>query len=335
MHPSNFSHFFWEELRLVFWGVDAQAQRMWKKRFLMLLLVPLLAGAEVEDVNGPPLVTARAWALMDGATGQILDGHDGEVPQKAASTAKMMCLLVVLDLAAQDAAVLDEWVKVSAFAAATKGSRAELAEGEQIQVRHALYALMLPSGNDVANALAEHFNERFEAPGEESPASLRVEIYQTRRRFIAEMNRTARRLGLVKTQYRSALGDGGGAEDATTTAHDLLVLARVAMGREAFRQVVGTVRYEAPIRLVEGGERMGQWENTNELLKLENYDGVKTGTTVTAGACLVASGRHQGRHLLVAVLGSSSSAARYVDARNLFRWGWQQAELGGRSEANP
>jgi len=306
---------------------------MWKKTFFWALLVPALAWAEMEDVNGPPLVTARAWALMDGTTGEIVGGHDLDVPKKAASTTKMMCLTVVLDLVQRDASMLDEWVKVSAFAAATKGSRAGLAEGEEIQVRHALYALMLPSGNDMANALAEHFNDRLELHGDESPTSLRTEIYQTRSRFIGEMNRTARRLGMVNTQYRSALGDGGSAEDATTTAHDLLILARAAMGREAFRQVVGTVQYEAPIRLVGGGERIGQWQNTNELLKLENYDGVKTGTTPTAGACLVASGRHKGRHLYLALLGSSGSAARYVDARNLFRWGWQQREPERESSA--
>lgn len=297
---------------------------MWTKAFIIALSFTVGVLAETEEVNGLPVVTARAWALMEADSGKVIGGHDLDKPMKTASTTKMMSLMVVLDATDKEPPLLDEPIKISALAAATKGSRADLTEGEEILVRHAFYAMMLPSGNDMANALAEHFNGRFDPPGEESPASLGTEVYQTRGRFIAEMNRTARRLGMKNTQYRSAFGDGGSAEDPTTTARDLLVLARAAMARESFREVVGTVIYEAPIKLPDGGERMGHWENTNELLKWTNYDGVKTGTTVTAGACLVASGRHEGRHLLLALLGSSGSTARYVDARNLFRWGWQQ-----------
>jgi D-alanyl-D-alanine carboxypeptidase (penicillin-binding protein 5/6) len=51
---------------------------------------------------------------------------------------------------------------------------------------------------------------------------------------------------------------------------------------------------------------------------------VKTGTTDAAGACLIACGERDGRELIVVVLGSTSSDARYVDARNLFRWAWSQ-----------
>jgi len=58
---------------------------------------------------------------------------------------------------------------------------------------------------------------------------------------------------------------------------------------------------------------------------MEGYIGVKTGTTGAAGACLVACGERDGRELVVVVLGSASSDARYVDARNLFRWAWNRA----------
>ena len=73
-----------------------------------------------------------------------------------------------------------------------------------------------------------------------------------------------------------------------------------------------------------GYEREIVWKNTNRLLAIDGYSGVKTGTTTPAGACLVAWGERDGRDLIIAVLGSTSSDARYVDARNLFRWAWQQ-----------
>jgi D-alanyl-D-alanine carboxypeptidase (penicillin-binding protein 5/6) len=66
------------------------------------------------------------------------------------------------------------------------------------------------------------------------------------------------------------------------------------------------------------------WKNTNRLLSIDGYHGVKTGTTTPAGACLVSSGRRGDEHLLVVVLGSTSGDARYVDTRNLFRWSWRQ-----------
>ena len=73
-----------------------------------------------------------------------------------------------------------------------------------------------------------------------------------------------------------------------------------------------------------GYERNVLWKNTNRLLAIEGYEGIKTGTTSAAGACLVSLGERDGRRLIIVVLGSASSDARYVDTRNLFRWAWSQ-----------
>jgi D-alanyl-D-alanine carboxypeptidase (penicillin-binding protein 5/6) len=66
------------------------------------------------------------------------------------------------------------------------------------------------------------------------------------------------------------------------------------------------------------------WKNTNELLAIEGYEGVKTGTTDQAGACLVSSSRKNQQQLILVVLGSAASESRYTDSRNLYRWAWQQ-----------
>jgi D-alanyl-D-alanine carboxypeptidase (penicillin-binding protein 5/6) len=77
----------------------------------------------------------------------------------------------------------------------------------------------------------------------------------------------------------------------------------------------------------EGGyTRNIKWENTNQLLPIEGYLGVKTGTTDAAGACLVSCGERGERELIVVVLGSAVSASRYADARNLYAWAWRQLE---------
>ncbi|MDZ4288491.1 MAG: hypothetical protein U0984_11065 [Prosthecobacter sp.] len=295
-----------------------------KPAFIIVLLfcgLPWIMPA-AEDLSAPPVTTARAWAIADGGAGKIIASEHGNEPQKSASTTKIMGALVVLNLAQYDPAVLDEMVTISKLADATEGSTAEVKAGEKISVREGLYGLLLPSGNDMGNALAEHLNARLQPPGKESPAKLAESAYRTRRNFIAEMNRMATRLGMHNTCYRLPYGDGGTADDRTTTAEDLVLLAHEAMKNPLFRAIVKTTEYTGKVRLPKGGTRSLHWENTNLLLKLGAYDGIKTGKTPSARFCLVARGEHEGRLLIVVVLGAASDESRFADARNLFRWAW-------------
>lgn len=277
-----------------------------------------------EDLAAPPAVTAKSWLVADLDSGKEIAALLPDEPRKAASTTKMMCAFVVLELARKDAAVLEEWVTISKLADSTAGSTADLKTGEQVRVRDGLFALMLPSGNDMGNAFAEHFHPRLQAPGDETPERVKTSAYATRMNFIAEMNRAARRLGMASTTYRISYGDGGEPTDFTTTARDLVTLTLAARGHPLFREVVSTANYKATIRLPEGGQREAEWKNTNDLLQLANYDGVKTGTTPSAGRCLVATGAREGRGLIVVTLGSTSDEARFADSRNLFRWVWSR-----------
>lgn len=279
-----------------------------------------------EDLAGPPVTTSHAWAIAEGATGKVIAAQNADEPAKAASTTKVMCALVVLELAKKDPAVLEEQVTFSKLADSTEGSTSDIKAGEKITVRDGLFAMLLPSGNDMGNAFAEHFNKRLQPPGPETPAGLTPDKYVTRRNFIAEMNRTAARLGLKNTHYRSSYGDGGTDVDRTTTANDLLKVGIEAMNHPLFKTVVNTVKYSAKITKPDGTTREGAWENTNKLLTLGNYDGVKTGQTKTAGYCLLATGEHEGRRLYVVVLGADTEPGRFADARNLFRWAWGRAD---------
>ncbi|HYE20824.1 MAG TPA: serine hydrolase [Tepidisphaeraceae bacterium] len=287
------------------------------------LTLPALAKEPADLLDGPPVVSAKAWAIVDGKTGELLFGKDEDVPAKAASTAKMMNAWVVLRLAEQDPRVMDEVVTVSKVAGTTTGSTAGLKEGERVSVRECLYGLLLPSGNDAGNALAEHFNDRFR-PLVAGELKIKLELPKSpRSNFIAEMNREAQRLGMTKTAYRSAFGDGAG-DLPTATPRDLLTLARTAMQDERFRRYVSTAEYSGKVVKADGTERVAKWENTNLLLKTEGFDGVKTGTTTAAGSCLVSSNRRGDDHLLCVVLGSGANPGRFVDTRNLLRWAWAE-----------
>jgi len=177
---------------------------------------------------------------------------------------------------------------------------------------------LLPSGNDASVALAEHFGDRFDPPSghpdEKDPLL----------RFVAEMNRTAASLGMKNTTYKNP--HGLTAEGHLSTPRDLLILAHTVLQSPRFRGYVRTRRHGCKLDSATGYTRNIVWKNTNHLLPIEGYNGVKTGTTPAAGACLVSSGQRNGVHLLVVVLGSVTGDARYVDARNLFRWSWRQRE---------
>ncbi|MEM9659183.1 MAG: D-alanyl-D-alanine carboxypeptidase, partial [Planctomycetota bacterium] len=114
--------------------------------------------------------------------------------------------------------------------------------------------------------------------------------------------------------------------DHVASPRDLAALTRIAMESPIFREIVATAQHGCTVNGSSGYRRNVVWRNTNRLLKTEGYDGVKTGTTRAAGACLVSRGARDGRRLIVVVLGSSSSDARYSDTRNLFRWAWRQLE---------
>jgi serine-type D-Ala-D-Ala carboxypeptidase (penicillin-binding protein 5/6) len=95
-----------------------------------------------------------------------------------------------------------------------------------------------------------------------------------------------------------------------------------------FCDYVSTRRRGCEVEGPDGYRRYVVWNNTNQLLEIEGYEGVKTGTTQAAGACLVSSVRRGDRRLLAVVLGAESSAGRYADTRNLLRWAWQANESG-------
>lgn len=263
-----------------------------------------------------PYVTAWSWAVADAETGEIVAGHAVDTPRKSASITKAMTTYVVCEMAKENPAILDEMVMFSELALTARGSSAHIEEGESLPLREALFAFMLPSGNAVGNAIAEHFRDRLSPPEAAEPG----EELDPRANFIAEMNRTARKLGMTQTIYRSAFGDGGSSDDRTTTARDLIVLARAAMQNELFREVVGTKEYSTEITVADGSTRVGSWTNTNQFLGQEGFNGIKTGTTRTARACLLTSSVLNGRSLYAVVLGSNHSRRRYVDSRNLLNW---------------
>jgi D-alanyl-D-alanine carboxypeptidase (penicillin-binding protein 5/6) len=268
--------------------------------------------APPDKLDGPPIVSAKGWAVADGANGKLLWGDHEAEARPIASTTKIMTAWIVVRLAETDPKMLDETVAFSERAAKTPGSSSKLRAGERLSIRELLYGLLLPSGNDAAVAVAEHFGPRFPADPQAGDDSVR--------RFVAEMNRLAKELNLKETTFL----DPNGLARNESSPRNLATLTSRAMQLPLFREYVGTRRHECSVVGPTGEKRTVTWENTNHLLDIEGYDGVKTGTTTPAGACVVASGQRGDDRLIVVILGSAAGDARYTDARNLFRWAWAQ-----------
>jgi D-alanyl-D-alanine carboxypeptidase len=176
-----------------------------------------------------------------------------------------------------------------------------LPRGKLIAVRTMLHGLLLPSGNDAAIALAQR------AAG------------GSVRRFVALMNRRAAAMGLKCTRFGSphGLNDGD-----LSCAGDLAALARAVLRTPRIARIVR--RRSAVLRFPTRGGRLYLY-NTNPLLR-ERYrgaTGLKTGYTIAAGRCLVATARRGRTELGVVLLRSREPGGQ---ARRLLDRGFRFAQ---------
>lgn len=246
--------------------------------------------AEAPDVRMP----AGILRTDDGRTLWEREPHQ----QRAmASITKAMTALVVLD-----EAELTETVTIGARAAAVSESGVDLVAGERFTVEQLLEAMLIPSANDAASALAEHV-----AGGEAE--------------FVALMNEKAAALGLAHTVFTNPHGlDEPG---HYTCAGDIATLMSVAMADPRFAAIVA----KPGITWRSGGVSKVH-ENSNKMLG--EYGGMlggKTGWTNRAGYSVVLSARRQEIGLSVVVLGGTSEDDRFVQARKLLDWGFSHYKM--------
>lgn len=246
------------------------------------------AGAE------PPQLEARAWALIDVRSGDLLASHAGRQQLPVASTTKLMTAYVALR-----ELPLGKRVRAAPYASIYGESLLELRPGERVSVRDLLLGLILRSGNDAAYDLA------LATAGSEAA-------------FVREMNRYASALGLVDTHYANPIGldeqgNFSSAFDLTALARRLLrdpVFARIAASRDAL------LRSLRPPRRI---------ETLNDfLLAVPWANGVKTGHTFDAAYVLVGSGRRDGVELISAVLGAPTETARDGETVELLEYGFSK-----------
>jgi len=263
---------------------------------------PIPTPRPILTAQGPlPKISAQAAYLLDMDTSNVLANVHGTTPLPMASTTKIMTALIAIQTAD-----LNQLITVKQDAQDEyqmhNGSNAGLTVGEQLTLKDLLYALLVPSGDDAAIAIADGLGG-------------------TTENFVQRMNLFTYHLRLFQTHYADPDGlNWHNSPDHYTTAADLTRLGRYAMSIPLFAQIVQTQTYSISAT---AQHRAHIWKTSNTLLATyQGMIGIKTGHTDAAGYCLVFAALRNGHHLIGTVLGSPSDAQRSQDVRALLNWGF-------------
>ncbi len=268
-----------------------------------------------------------AYAIADNTTGFILESSGAAKKLQVGSLTKIAAAMVVLDWSEARGEDLGQMATVPSSAAnlATPAGIG-FQPGDRCSLRDLLYAAMMQSDNQAAETLAEHVGRAL-GNGQVAPVD----------EFVKQMNALARKLGMDRTRFLNAHGlDTLERTLPYSTAEDLAKLASYAMTNSAFRFYVSQKERKIAYENAVGEPAAYLLRNTNQLVGVDDIDGVKTGTTRRAGQCLIISAakppdsRQEGdRHIItprrlnVIVLGSDD---RFNETSSLLRRGWQLYE---------
>src|SRR4051794_38774594 len=276
---------------------EAQARSM--RRAVVTALVAAFAAvaAAAPGAAAPPATSARTAFLVQPDTRDVIYARAPGRQRPMASTAKLMTALLTLEHKK-----LTDTVTAPAYSPAAAESVVGLRAGERMTVADLLRALLLPSANDAAAALA-------------------VDVAGSKPAFVAMMNRRARQLGLRATHYANPIGlDAPG---NYSSARDLVELALVLRRNAFFRATV-----DQPRAVLHSGSRRRVVVNRNDLVgRVPFVNGVKSGHTLGAGYVLVGSARRNGVGVLSAVMGEPSLGTRDADTLALLRYGLSRYRL--------
>lgn len=279
----------------------------------------IVAGMSVESrglnsATCPSIVAEYAYVVDD--SGKVYFERDADTQTHIASITKVMTALVALQYGDPQSTM----VTVSETAATIGESSAMLQAGDTMTLESALKALMLPSGNDAAQAIAESLGDSVKQQLQESgDASVPDSAYDA---FVYAMNKKAQELGMTNSLFSNPHGLDIDQHDAEMycSARDVATMISAAMSSDLFRSIVS--KDSDTIQVTRAGATVDVLlESTDVLIgTYEGACGVKTGYTEKAGQCFAGAVERDGRTLYAVVLNSNSEQQRFIDATTLDDW---------------
>lgn len=288
---------------------------------LLTLLVPSIAYGGKLQVS----VSAESAILINAETGAVLFEKNADRPQYPASITKIATCLFALHtlgnklddpVSAENDAIVTitkeakrrSGYSIPAWWLEVNSSHIGIKKGEEMRLEDLLYGMMVSSGNDAANVIAQYV-------GGTIPS------------FLDEMNNYIKAIGCKATAFQNPHGLHH--PKHVTTARDMAIIAREALKLEEFKKIVKTVRYTRPKTNKQQPTVLVQ---TNKLLRKGKFFypkaiGVKTGYTSDAMNTLVAAAENDGRVLVAVLLKTKERDDIFKDAKKLFETAFSQPKL--------
>lgn len=283
-------------------------------KYLLFLFSFSLFGQLQVDVSAPSAI------LINAKTGVVLYEKNAHSRLYPASLTKIATALYALE---EKKAKLDQLVTVSNEAIRIKpakgkenvpsywneidGTSMMLQRGETLPFDSLLYGMMRLSGNDAANAIAEHL-----APSIPH--------------FVEELNQYVARIGCTNTNFSNPHGLHH--DEHYTSAYDMCLITQKALQNPKFRHIVSNDFYQKPAT---NKQAKAEVQQKNALVKEGKFYypkalGVKTGYHSNAKYTLVGAAQQNGRELIAVILGCETRDDRYKDAISLFNAAFAEME---------
>lgn len=239
---------------------------------------------------------AKQAFLMDATTQTVLLSKDGEVQMHPSSMSKLMTTYILFSRLKEGRVKLEDTFTVSEKAWRMQGSKTFVPIGDTISVEELIHGIIVQSGNDACIVVAEGLSGSEEA-------------------FVAEMNATAKKLGLDKSNFVNATGWPD--DNHLMSARDLATLSQ--------RLIEDFPEYYHYFAIKEHTYNKIRQHNRNRLLDRDiGVDGLKTGHTEAAGYGITLAAKQGDRRLILVINGLESDNARVEEGDKLLRWGFRE-----------
>lgn len=293
-----------------------------KKFLVTLLMIPLLLGIIVAPAHAAPLIDASAAVMVDASTGQVIYEQNAQQKLPIASISKLLTAIVIEDEVHSNQITGNTKVKINSGTAAISNdpnySAIGLQEGQSYTVRELLNATLVKSADGATMALS--------AAAGDSMDEFNMKLQQKAQDIGLKNYTIVNPVGLNNGDLKSLASKQYSAKaENAMTATDVAIMTRYLV--DHYPQLLQvTAQKQATFFIAKGKAKTEK--NLNEMLPGGKYtvpgvtiDGLKTGTSDTAGACFVSTGNYQGHRIITVVLHANGKNKdnRFVQTQRLYQ----------------
>lgn len=269
---------------------------MKKKILVFILSIIFLISSFPLKIIMANNISAKSYCVMEASSERILYGKNIHEKLPMASTTKIMTAILAIENGN-----LNDVINIKKEWTGIEGTSIYLKENEKLTLEDLLYGLMLVSGNDAAVSIASYISGSVD-------------------KFAALMNKKAKNLGMINTNFVNPHGLPN--ENHYTSAYDFALLTSYAMKNETFIKIINANKWSMPYENKENGRVI---YNKNKLLKsYEGANGVKTGFTKAARKCFVFAANRNNMQVVGVLLKSED---HYPESKSLLNMSFNEYKL--------